>query len=947
MKTCFGFFVSTKELFLFLVAILSVVSVIAQPLPANDNCGSAIAAPVNAVGINCTSTVTGTLNNATQSPPGIPSSCATGNLFDVWYSFTATSTSHTIRLDNYGTNYTRRQFIIYQGGCGVIGLSIVTCSALSSSGTAALSVSFTDFSPGTTYYIRVMYPTSTPMGINTNGDFRLCVNTATSMTAPPVEVGKSYTNITRPNGGVIMNGDILEFRAMIGVGFWGQPGNIYNVTFHDTIPAGLSYVNNSIRFETNEGFQYESGITGSVNLTDVPGDDEAVRVMNVLRVNVGSLVRDGGSSAANRQWVYQGYPAISPITYLSAGGGKISSKGRPNQFGTFVIIVVRYQAQVTATTGTILTTSSGAYRYKTTTSSIDDITFPQTIRNFPSRQIFISSEANLCQTSVGINTYANGNFGSGTAKHDSTQLTIAPGYTWAPFTKGSPGDGSFAVVNNTSSGGFTNKYGPFPTSGSGADTSRVFNVWDIIGDHTGAVNQDSGNFATPRGTNGGYMAVVNAAYGINTAVQRTINGLCSDTYYEFSAWFKNVCAGCSSDSAGRTMANGTSFKPYLPVKVQNDSAGVSPDLTYTIDGVDYYTTGNIIYDKRWIKKGFLFKTGPSQTSVSLTIRNNAPGGGGNDWAIDDIGLATCLPSLNMRPSNTPTYCLNGQINMSVIVNTFYNNYTYYQWERSTDGGTTWLPAPELPGVQSYTYTFNGTSYVDTVAYPSLIASAGMTGYKYRIKTATSLANLSSTSCSVYNTVDVITITVNSGCSVLPAELLSFSAQLKNGFTELRWISKQEQSLQQYDVERSNDGKDFIKIGTVAARGGTAEESYSFTDLDAVSGKVYYRLRLVAAANSTYKFSNILSVAAEGDFGLSNLVNPFNAKISFQLTVLQNQVADVQLMDASGKPVYQKKMNVNKGSNALNIETPVHLQSGNYLLRVILQEGIVHKLIQKQ
>ena len=125
------------------------------------------------------------------------------------------------------------------------------------------------------------------------------------------------------------------------------------------------------------------------------------------------------------------------------------------------------------------------------------------------------------------------------------------------------------------------------------------------------------------------------------------------------------------------MKTGALFKPYIPVKVLNDSAGVSPDLTYTIDGVDYYTTGNIVYDKRWIKKGFLFKTASGQTSVNLTIRNNAPGGGGNDWAIDDIGLATCLPSLQMRPSNSPAYCLNGQINMSVIVTTFYNNYTYY------------------------------------------------------------------------------------------------------------------------------------------------------------------------------------------------------------------------------------------------------------------------------
>jgi hypothetical protein len=820
------------------------------------------------------------------------------------------------------------------------------CSAVST-GAAALSFNFTDYSPGTTYYVRVIYP-SAGAGITTNGTFRICVTTGTNMAVPPVEAGKSYTNITRPNGGVVMNGDILEFRAMIGVGFWGQPGNVYNTTFHDTVPAGLSYVANSIRFETNEGFQYQSGITGLVNLTDAPNDDEAVRSGNVLRVNVGSLPRDGGASAANRQWVYQGSPAALPITYNSAGGGKISSKGIPNQFGGFVIIVVRYQAQVTAATGTILTTSNGAFRYKTTTSSTDDITFPQTIRNFPSRQIYISSEATLCQTSVGINTYANGDFGSGTTKHDSAQLTIAPGYTWAPFTKGSPGDGSFAVVNNTSSGGFTNKYAPFPSVSP--DTSRVFNVWDIIGDHTNASNPDSGNFATPRGTNGGYMAVVNAAYGINTAVQRTINGLCGDTYYEFSAWFKNICAGCSSDSAGRTMANGASFKPYLPVKTQNDSAGVSPDLTYTIDGVDYYTTGNIIYDKRWIKKGFLFRTGSSQTSVTLTIRNNAPGGGGNDWAIDDIGLATCLPSLQMRPSNTPSYCLNGQVNMSVIVTTFYNNYTYYQWERSTDGGASWHSAPELPGVQTFTYTNVSGVYKDTVAYPSLIASAAMNGYKYRIKSATSLVNLSSSSCSVYNTVDVISITVNSSCDVLPAELLVFNGQLKNGYSELKWTVKNEDNLQLYEVQRSSDGRNFMPIGHVNARGvGSNGITYFFNDPAAISNNAYYRLKLVGITGNLFKFSNtiLLSAGEQNVFDITNLVNPFDSKISFQLNTSKNEFVQLRLLDVRGQLIYETQVHAEKGSNAIKLNTPLSLQKGSYILRIISSQGTLHKTIQKQ
>ena len=900
----------------------------------NDECSGAISLTP---GGSC-SNIAGSLAGATISA-GIPAGCeASGsNTYDVWYQFTATSSNHTVQLSGYGTNFTRRQLVIYQGSCGV--LTPILCSPFSTSGTGTISVSSADLSPGITYYVRVVFNNTTATPITSNGNFNICVTTGTNKTIPAVTTGKSYTNVTRPNGGVIMNGDVLEFRATIGVGSWSTTGSVYNVTYHDTIPAGLSYVPNSIQLKTNEGLAFQSAITGLTTLTDASGDDEAVVSGNVLRVHVPSLTR-----SSTGQSIVQVGPAVTPITYTSSGGGKINHNGRPSQFRSFCIIVVTYRVTVTAATGSTFTTSNGQLRYKTTANA-DDISFPQTIVDFPRYSAFVSSDASLCQSSVGINTYSGGDFGSGTTRHDSTQLTIAPGYTWSPFTSGNPGDGLFAVVNNTSSNGSTNKYVSLPNT-----TNRVFNVWDIIGDHTNAANQDSGNFAVPPGTNGGYMAVVNAAYGINTAVQRTITGLCSDTYYEFSAWFKNICAGCSSDSSGVQAVSGNPFKTYLPTKTLNDSAGVSPDLTYTIDGVDYYTTGNVVYDKRWIKKGFLFRTGPSQTSVTLTIRNNAPGGGGNDWAIDDIGLATCLPRLDMQPSTTPTYCNNNQVNLSVAVSTFYDNYTYYFWERSTDGGATWTA---IHGSESspltYSYTNFSGEYRDTVNLPSFVATLAMNGYRYRIRTATSVANLSSVTCAVYNTVDVITIAVQTPCSPLPADLLKFNAQLNGDKTVLFWKTV-EDGIKGYDIERSDDGERFYKIGYVMANAQNGVEShYNFNDPVAVNGKVFYRLRLNSTTSAEYKYSKILSVSlhAGDQFEISHLVNPFRERISFQLNAVRNEEVQLMLTDALGKPVFTKRIQVFKGSNAIAFEVPQQLAKGSYLLRIVSSTGSVHRIIQKQ
>jgi trimeric autotransporter adhesin len=941
--------------FLFISAIPQIV--FAQA-PANDDHGgfplfsSAPSLTVN--GASCTTTTNGTLRNATISA-GIPAfSCATNSfLFDVWYSFTATSSSHTIALDNYGTTYTRRQFAVYQ--FNTLGaLSAVTCSALSTSGTAALTVTFTDYSPGTTYLVRVIYPNTVNTGLNgATATFRLCVTTGTNSAVQPVQTGKSYTNITRPSGGTIQVGDVLEFRAGIFVGNF-NPGAIFNVSFHDTIPTGLSYVANSIKFESNEGLAFESGITGSTTLTDASGDDEAVYNSGVIRVNVTTLPRFGGQgTATNRQWVYQGSPAVTPITYASAGGGKIHSQGRPNQFNGYSIVVVRYQATVTAATGTTFNTSNGAYRYKTTTSSFNDVGFPQTIVNFPKYTVYVSAPSTaLCQGGTGVNVYPNGNFGSGTTQHDSTQLTIAPQYTWKPFSNGSPGDGFFAVVNNSSANAsFTNKYASFPSAGV-PDTMRVFGVWDIIGDHTGASNVDSGNLAVPWGTNGGYMAVVNAAYGINTAVQKNITGLCSDTYYEFSAYFKNVCAGCSNDTAGRGWNGDPLFKSYLSSKTQNDSAGVSPDLTYTIDGVDYYTTGNIIYDKRWVKKGFLFKTGPAQTSVTLSIRNNAPGGGGNDWAVDDIALITCFPGMTYSPTSNPAVCANNTLIIRDTVRSVFNNYVQYKWQRwAASGPGPWTDIPGASGTATPVWNGSTYEYVSPYTIPPAATTAANAGDKYRVVVASTGSNLASSTCS-YSDPTSINLNVLTTCGPpLKVDLISVSGKLiDNNNAKISWVTSREDEQVSFTIERSDDGINFKSIASVNGYNNTGAESnyYTYTDAQPVTGKVYYRVVMISKPG-TKKYSKTvqLNPAEKNEFRFVTVINPFSSELIFEVFVPQNVNVKAELIDQNGQVVKKKSYNLSAGTNTLSITDADVLSRGIYTLRLHNNGSILTKRVMKK
>ena len=60
-----------------------------------------------------------------------------------------------------------------------------------------------------------------------------------------------------------------------------------------------------------------------------------------------------------------------------------------------------------------------------------------------------------------------------------------------------------------------------------------------------------------------------------------------------------------------------------------------------------YNTGDIINDGQWITYGFTFQTEPGVTDISFAIRNNAPGGGGNDFLLDNISFQVCGPTLDI------------------------------------------------------------------------------------------------------------------------------------------------------------------------------------------------------------------------------------------------------------------------------------------------------------
>src|SRR6478736_471460 len=119
----------------------------------------------------------------------------------------------------------------------------------------------------------------------------------------------------------------------------------------------------------------------------------------------------------------------------------------------------------------------------------------------------------------------------------------------------------------------------------------------------------------------GKFMLVNASFDPGDFFVTTVTDLCPNTTYEFSAWVLNIMI------------------PY---------GSIRPNLVFNIEKPDgtilaTYNSGDIpvTSSPEWNKYGILFTTPPDNATIILRITNNAPGGYGNDLALDDIGFRPC------------------------------------------------------------------------------------------------------------------------------------------------------------------------------------------------------------------------------------------------------------------------------------------------------------------
>jgi hypothetical protein len=186
--------------------------------------------------------------------------------------------------------------------------------------------------------------------------------------------------------------------------------------------------------------------------------------------------------------------------------------------------------------------------------------------------------------------------------------------------------------------------------------------------------------------------------------------------------------------------------------------------------------------------------------------------------------------------------------------------------------------------------------------------------------------------------------VNNCQWVLNADLLSFDAVLKNRHALLSWKTANETAETKYDVQRSNDGVNFVTMGTVSAKNQTSS-SYNFTDPEELHSYAYYRIVIREPGGSKNSQVRLLNVT-DVPYDILTVVNPFSNKLSFDMSVPQNSQATIVLSDQHGRTIKLIRQAVLKGMNLVEIDNLGALPAGTYILQVTTASGSKSKRVIK-
>ena len=170
---------------------------------------------------------------------------------------------------------------------------------------------------------------------------------------------------------------------------------------------------------------------------------------------------------------------------------------------------------------------------------------------------------------------------------------------------------------------------------------------------------------------------------------------------------------------------------------------------------------------------------------------------------------------------------------------------------------------------------------------------------------------------------------------LPISFTGIKAYQQGANVAVEWKVAAELNVKNYEVEKSTNGINFVKVGTQLAIGNNSSDvTYNWLDLNPVSGNNFYRIR-------STENSGLIKYSAIAKVNIGKLVpsitvypNPVTGKqVNLQFTAMDKGLYYIKLINTLGQVVYSSQY-IHTGGSATFGFSIGNIKPGAYLMELI-------------
>jgi predicted esterase len=172
---------------------------------------------------------------------------------------------------------------------------------------------------------------------------------------------------------------------------------------------------------------------------------------------------------------------------------------------------------------------------------------------------------------------------------------------------------------------------------------------------------------------------------------------------------------------------------------------------------------------------------------------------------------------------------------------------------------------------------------------------------------------------------------------LPLTWENVTAFAKGNTVSLEWQVSNEQQVKNYEVEKSNNGADWISIANIKPQAGQGRKTYRFTDELPFDHINYYRVKQIDL-DQRFSYSPVKTAAIRlSGLRVNVLPNPFSSSLQLKVNG-KNRIALVELFNSSGSRIISEKKSLDGSALNFSLDGLGSLPDGVYFLKLTSENG---------